>query len=318
MRKTAILISNLGTPENYSTKAVRKYLREFLSDPFVVNKPRWLWLPILHFIILNIRPKQSAQKYQKIWMQEGSPLLVHSQNLLNKLKKIFPENPTSLGMRYGNPSLKQAVKELLQQDINEILVLPLYPQYSKSTTESTYAALTELLSESTIKLKTIHDYHQDPAYIKALAQSIQKFWQQHGRAQKLILSYHGLPKAMINKGDPYEQQCKTSTKLLIQELNLSPNDYLMTFQSRLGPEPWLQPYTQSSLIDLAKQGIKHIQVICPGFACDCLETLEEINIENRRFFLDAGGQKFEYIPCLNDSAAQINLLTELINRNINE
>lgn len=306
---TNILIINLGTPDNPNTKTVRNYLREFLSDPYVIEKPRWFWLPILYAIILNIRPKQSAKKYQKIWTKQGSPLLIYSKKIVEKLKQNFPEANIELGMRYGKPSLKEALNKLDQN--SEILVLPLYPQYARSTTLSTTKALEKLSKNISI----IPDYHANPLYIKTLTNSIKTFWQQHGRAQKLILSFHGLPQSIIKKGDPYYQQCQETTKLLATELQLTESEYQLSFQSRVGPEPWLQPYTKETMIKLAQDGIKHIQTLCPGFPCDCLETLEEINIENRNFFLNAGGEKFEYIPCLNDTDAHINLLTALIKEN---
>lgn len=312
MKKTGILLSNLGTPEAPTSKAVRTYLREFLSDPYVINKPRWLWLPILYGIILNIRPQRSSKKYAKIWMKEGPPLLIFSQKITQKLKSALPHTVISLGMRYGTPSLSDAINELISAKVDNIILLPLYPQYSVSTTKSTLNAVTTLLKHTHIQLKTIESYYQNPLYIETLAQSIRDFWKTHGRAQKLIFSFHGLPQSTIKKGDPYFSQCQSTAHLLAQKLNLSETDYQLTFQSRIGIEKWLQPYTAQTIQSLPKQGIDHIQVVCPGFACDCLETLEEINIENQKLFLQAGGKNFAYIPCLNDSDAQINLLTNLL------
>lgn len=309
MKTTGILISNLGTPSAPTKKAVRNYLKEFLSDPEVINKPRWLWLPILYGIILNLRPSAAAKKYASIWTAQGSPLLVYSQKITEKIQCIHPNTSVALGMRYGTPSLKDALTQL--KNIDELILLPLYPQYSFSTTRSTITAVKKLLKNSRVELRIIEHYHDHPLYIEALANSIKNFWQQHGRAQKLILSFHGLPQSMIDKGDPYYGQCQTTTQLLAQKLNLQEDEYLLTFQSRVGVERWLQPYTIEVIKTLPQQNIKDIQVICPGFACDCLETLEEINILNRHAFLQHGGEKFAYIPCLNDSDAQINLLKNL-------
>jgi ferrochelatase len=310
--KTAILITNLGTPSAPTTKAVRAYLKEFLSDPYVVKQPRWLWLPILYGIILNTRPKKSAKKYAAIWTEQGSPLLHYSQKITEKLQAALPNTLVKLAMRYGTPSLKQALAEFKQAGVEQLFVLPLYPQFSFSTTQSTLATLEKLLKGSSITMQWLKDYHDQPLYIQALAQSVRNFWRQHGRAQKLILSFHGLPQSMIKQGDPYFEQCNKSAQLLAQQLNLTPEDYAVTFQSRVGFEPWLEPYTDKSIIALVQQGIKHLQVLCPGFACDCLETLEEINIENRQAFLTAGGERFEYIPCLNDDLDLAKLLTQVV------
>ena len=312
MQKTGILISNLGTPQQPSTQAVRTYLKEFLSDPYVVDKPRWLWLPILYGIILNVRPKASAKKYAEIWQSEGSPLLIYTEKLKKKLQQTLIDTPIALGMRYGTPSLKTAIAELEQSGVKKLILLPLYPQYSLSTTASTWAAVKALLASTQIKPQLIQDYHAYPLYIDALVQSIKAFWAIEGRAQKLILSFHGLPQSFISRGDPYYQQCQKTTALLAAKLNLKPEDYLMTFQSRLGVEKWLQPYTMESMKKLPALGIKNIQVICPGFACDCLETLEEIKMMNQAFFIAAGGEKFSYIPCLNDQETHVNLLKTLI------
>lgn len=307
-----VLISNLGTPEAPTPKAVRAYLREFLSDPYVVDKPRLLWLPILYGIILNIRPKSSAQKYQKIWQDSGSPLLMYSKNITEKLQQARPDLKISLGMRYGKPSLEDALKELEKANINELVILPLYPQYSFSTNKSTIERIKFLLRKTPhIKIHTIEEYHQHPLYIETLAQSIESYWHTHGRAQKLVLSFHGLPEAMIKKGDPYFSHCQKTTELLTERLKLKADEYILSFQSRLGVEKWLQPYTMEVMKALPNEGYKNIQVICPGFACDCLETLEEINMENRHFFLAAGGEQYAYIPCLNDDDRHIQLLNML-------
>lgn len=315
MDKTGVLISNLGSPDAPTTACVRKYLREFLSDPYVVDKPRWLWLPILYGIILNIRPARSAKKYQQIWQPSGSPLLIYSKKLCAKLSNALPSYLVSLGMRYGKPSLTDALNKLKKAEVNKIILLPLYPQYSFSTNKSTINQVKKLLHHSGISLEVIHDYHAHPLYIEAIADSIQAFWREHGRAEKLVFSFHGLPQAMIDKGDPYYDQCVQTLKLISEKLNLAPEDYLLTFQSRIGVEKWLQPYTMDTLQSLPSQGISNIQMICPGFACDCLETLEEIDIMYRKIFLKAGGQQYQYIPCLNDQETQVNLLAALIHKN---
>ncbi|MCX7123158.1 MAG: ferrochelatase [Gammaproteobacteria bacterium] len=316
-KKTGILISNLGTPVAPTQKAVRAYLKEFLSDPRVIDLPRWKWWPILNFIILNIRPKRSARNYQKVWTPEGSPLLVHSQAVAEALQKTLPDTPIALGMRYAQPSLKHALLALRKANIERLIVLPLYPQYSATTTATTFEAVMTALRRCPAlpEIHLIRDYHDHPLYIAALKESVLSFWQKNGRADKLMLSFHGLPQRYITQGDPYFSQCQRTTQLLTEALNLKPDEYIMTFQSRVGFEPWLQPYTDHALIHLAQSETKKIQVICPGFACDCLETLEEININYRQLFLNAGGQQFDYIPCLNQNAAHIALLLELVQKN---
>ncbi len=286
-----ILLSNLGTPDAPGFWAVRRYLKEFLSDPKVIDLPRWKWLPILNLIILNIRPFKSAHNYRKIWMREGSPLLVWSQRIADQLQAALPDLPLALGMSYGKPSLANAEATLKAQGVTDIIRLALYPQYSQTTGGMSY--------------------HDHPLYIKALKNSVETHWAMHGRQEKLILSYHGLPERYIEQGDPYLDQCKETTDLLAKALGLQANAYIMCFQSRVGREKWLEPYTDKILLDLPQMGVKRVDVLCPGFACDCLETLEEINIRYREFFMRSGGEIFQYIPCLNDSFDQIRLLMEL-------
>jgi ferrochelatase len=283
-----ILLSNIGSPETPSFWAVRRYLKEFLSDPKVIDLPRWKWLPILHLIILNIRPFKSAHNYQKIWMPEGSPLLVWSQRITGKLQVALPDRPIALGMSYGKPSLTDARRELERQGVKEIIHLPLYPQASKTTGGE--------------------GYHDHPLYIAALKNAVEAHWARQGRKEKLLLSYHGLPERYIAQGDPYLAQCEETTSLLAQALGLGSEEYLMSFQSRVGLEKWLRPYTHDVLRDWAQFGVRSVDVICPGFSCDCLETLEEINIRYREQFMQAGGKVFEYIPCLNDSDKHVQLL----------
>lgn len=289
--KSGILLSNLGTPDAPTFWAVRRYLNEFLSDSRVIDLPRWKWLPILHLIILNIRPFKSAHNYRKIWMPEGSPLLVWSQRITDKLQAALPDRPIALGMNYGKPSLADARRELERQGVKEIIHLPLYPQASKTTGGE--------------------GYHNHPLYIVALKNAVEAHWAQHGRQEKLILSYHGLPKRYIKQGDSYLDQCTETSVLLAQALNLHADEYIMTFQSRVGLEQWLEPYTNKVLLDLAQSGLRKIDLFCPGFACDCLETLEEINIRYRKSFMRMGGETFNYISCLNDSEAHIELLVQL-------
>ncbi len=313
-KTTGILISNLGTPDAPTPQAVRRYLKAFLSDPRVIDLPRWKWWPILNLIILNIRPKRSARNYQKVWTEHGSPLLVESQALVQALRQALPDTPIALGMRYGNPSLKQALLELRKAGAQRLVILPLYPQYSATTTATTFEATISALRPCPAlpEIHLLSDYHDHPLYISALKNSVLDFWQKHGRPDKLMLSFHGLPERYIRQGDPYLAQCQRTTQLLTEALNLQADEFIMSFQSRVGREPWLQPYTDIALTELAQQGTQKIHVICPGFACDCLETLEEINLNYRKVFLEAGGQTFEYIPCLNASASQLQLLQALL------
>ncbi|MCD6046589.1 MAG: hemH [Gammaproteobacteria bacterium] len=309
---TLVLLINLGTPDAPTTKSVRKYLAEFLSDPRVVELPKLIWLPILHGIILNTRPKKSAKLYQKIWTAEGSPLMVNTKKIAEKLNQTSSRHRLDFAMRYGSSSIASVLKK--HQGVEEIVVLPLYPQYASSATGSSLeAVMQEIKSWRHIpNIKLISNYHDHPLYIEALAKSILTHWQQHGQAQKLVLSYHGIPQRSVDLGDPYFEQCQKTTQLLTEKLGLAENQYQMVFQSRFGAAKWLQPYCSEMLTQLPKQGIKDINIICPGFSSDCLETLEEIAIQNREIFLAAGGENYRYIPCLNDSQEQIHLLLDLI------
>lgn len=317
---TGILLINLGTPAAPTIKAVRKYLAEFLSDPRVVEIPRWLWWPILHGVVLNIRPKKSVKLYQKIWTNEGSPLLSISQKQTLALQKKFDQEFSAtkimLAMRYGNPSIDEALKTLKQNNIQKLIVLPLYPQYSAATTASTFDKVISVLKKwrTVPEFIFINHYFDNPDYINAIADSIQQFWQQHGKGEKLLFSFHGLPQNSIAKGDPYYDQCQQTAKLIAEKLQLSEVAWQMVFQSRFGAQKWLQPYCDKTLEQLAKQGCKKIDVICPGFAADCLETLEEMAIRNKKIFLDAGGKQFHYIPALNDSSSHINTLTNTLKK----
>ncbi len=316
-----ILLANLGTPAAPTPPAVRRYLAEFLSDPRVIDKPRWLWLPVLHGVILNVRPKRSAHAYQQIWTPQGSPLLVISRRQAQALQSALQQRyrapiKVALGMRYGRPSIRSALEELRQAGLRRLLILPLYPQYSATTTASTFDAVAQVLHgwRWLPELRTINSYHDDPAYISALAASVRRHWEQHGRGQKLVMSFHGLPERYLRLGDPYHCFCQKTARLLSENLQLADGEWVITFQSRVGFERWLQPYTDKTLKQLAKQGIQRVDLICPGFSADCLETLEENSIRNREIFMKAGGKDFHYIPCLNDHADHIQMMLGLIER----
>jgi len=284
---------------------VRSYLAEFLSDPRVVQLPRWLWLPILHGIILRTRPAQSARRYASIWTPEGSPLAVHTRRQALLLGKILAERSIRVAhaMRYGEPSIPAGLA--LLQDCGELVVLPLYPQFSRSTTES----IRDVVGP---KLKMVESFHDHPAYIAALAALVQRHWAAHGKANKLVMSFHGLPKRAIDQGDPYQAQCQATAKILAGTLRIAPADYLVTFQSRFGAAEWLQPYTEPALVALARGGATRVDVICPGFVSDCLETLEEISIEGRKAFLGAGGKQFHALPCLNEAPEWIVAMAKIV------
>ncbi len=317
--RIGVLITNLGTPDAPTARALRPYLAEFLSDTRVVEIPKPLWWLILHGIVLRLRPKRSAKLYQKIWTPAGSPLLINSKNIVTALQQQLSQESSQslqvvLGMRYGKPSIQQALETLQKADCSKILVLPLFPQYSAATTASVFDAVAAVLKTWRVipALQMLTHYYDCPAYITAIADSIRQHWQQHGEQQLLLFSFHGLPQRCINLGDPYQQQCQTTATLVAAQLQLPPEKWSVVFQSRFGRAQWLQPYCDITLKSLPTQGIKNVSVICPGFAVDCLETLEEINQLNRELFLQAGGEEFHYIPALNDSTAQINLLKTLI------
>ncbi len=316
--KTGILILNLGTPDAPTTSAVRRYLDEFLSDPRVIDKPRWLWWFILHGIILRLRPRKAAHAYQQIWTDKGSPLLTISQAQVTKLQTLinskYQHVSVELGMRYGSPSVQTALEKFKNSNIDKLLILPLYPQYSATTTASTFDAVADVFKKwkRLPDIKFISHYHDKPQYIKALANSIRKTWANQGQADKLLLSFHGLPKSYLAAGDPYFCECQKTARLLAEKLELKQQQWLITFQSRMGVEQWLTPYTDKTLKELAEQGTKSVQVACPGFSADCLETLEEINMQNRDVFLNAGGKKYHYIPALNDSDEHIEMMASLL------
>ena len=320
--RIGILLVNLGTPAAPDTASVRRYLKEFLSDPRVIETPRWLWWLILNGVILRIRPSRSAHAYQQIWTQQGSPLLVHSQNLTAKLREqlqsqVHPDIKVVLGMSYGEPSLINALAELHQANVRKLLVLPLYPQYSGSTTASVFDAVTRILQRWrwVPELRFINQYHDHAGYINALAQSLRTHWQHHEK-NHLLLSFHGLPKSYLLNGDPYHCQCFRTGRLLAEKLQLQADEWSVSFQSRVGREEWLRPYTEQVLLDFAGKGPKRITVACPGFAADCLETLEEIAIRNRAEFLKAGGEQLDYVPALNASDDHVQFLTTLMQQHM--
>lgn len=315
---TAILLVNLGTPDEPTAPAVKRYLAEFLGDPRVVELPRLLWLPILHGIILRTRPAKSAAKYATIWTAEGSPLKVHTERQAKLLKGLLGERGRKdllidWAMRYQNPSIPSVLDRLVAQGATEIVVLPLYPQYAGSTTASTEDAVAAWMQRRATApaIRWIKDYPTDPGYIGALAASIREHWQAHGRGELLVMSFHGIPQRSVDRGDPYADQCQATAQALAAALGLSPDQWLATFQSRFGAAKWLQPYTQPTLEELARGGLKRVDVLCPGFPADCLETLEEIAMECREAFLHAGGETFRYIPCLNERPDWIAALADL-------
>ncbi|HDY7003642.1 TPA: ferrochelatase [Klebsiella pneumoniae] len=311
--KTGILLANLGTPDAPTPGAVKRYLRQFLSDKRVVDTSRLLLWPLLRGVILPIRSPRVAKLYQSVWMEEGSPLMVYSRRQQQALAARLPDTPVALGMSYGSPSLASAVDDLLAQGVEHIVVLPLYPQYSCSTVAAVWDELARILAKKRAipGISFIRDYAEHPDYIHALAASVRASFAVHGEPDLLLLSYHGIPQRYANQGDDYPQRCRDTTRELVSALGLPPERVMMTFQSRFGREPWLTPYTDETLKMLGEKGTKHIQVLCPGFAADCLETLEEIAVQNREIFLEAGGKQYEYIPALNADAAHIEMMVNL-------
>ncbi|MCZ2103410.1 MAG: ferrochelatase [Comamonadaceae bacterium] len=320
---TAILLCNLGTPEAPTAPALRRYLAQFLGDPRVVEIPRAAWWPILHGIILRTRPARSAAKYRTIWTPEGSPLLLWTQKQATMLRGWLAQAglsvPVAPAMRYGEPSIARELQALADAGTERILVLPLYPQYSATTTASVLDDVTAWMARTRHlpELRFVSHYHDHPDYIAALAQSVRAHWQREGgRADKLIMSFHGIPERNVRLGDPYAGQCRATAELLARALGLTADQYQLTFQSRFGRARWLQPYTEPTLVALARQGTRSVDVICPGFASDCLETLQEINQEVREAFVHAGGTAFRYIPCLNDSNAWITALSRIAQQHL--
>lgn len=314
--KIGVLLVNLGSPAAPKTGDVRRFLREFLGDPRVVNLPRPLWWLILNLFILPLRPRKSAHAYRSIWTDKGSPLLVFTQQLTDKLNARYGNRQWLIdcAMRYGKPALPEKLQDFKKQGVDEIVVLPLYPQYSSTTTASVFDVVAETFVgwRHMPSLRFISDFHRHPGYIEALTQSIRRHWQTHGQAELLLMSFHGLPAKLTEWGDPYFHQCQSTGRLLAEQLGLDDKRWQLVFQSRFGKAQWLKPYCVDVLRALPKQGIKNVDVICPGFSVDCLETLEEIAIANREIFLAAGGEAYRYIPCLNDSDAHVEVMKALI------
>lgn len=317
--RIGVLLTNLGTPEAPTAKALRPYLKQFLWDPRVVEVPRPIWWLILNGIILNTRPKRSAEAYRAVWTDRGSPLLMHLEDQVKEVERClqarFGDRFVVRGaMRYGAPAINTVLDEMFEAGMEQLVVLPLYPQYGGPTTGSTYDEVSSALTRRRWlpSLRFVSSYHDAPGYITAVAQSIEAHWNTHGRADKLILSYHGMPKRYLTEGDPYHCQCHKTSRLIGEQLGLKDDEMITTFQSRFGREEWLQPYTDETLRMLPDKGVASVQVVCPGFSADCLETIEEIGMENRDTFLEAGGDRYEYIPCLNAGAGHIEALTDLI------
>jgi ferrochelatase len=308
---TAVVLVNLGTPTAPTARAVRTYLAEFLMDPRVVALPRWLWRPLLFGVILPLRSGRVAKNYAKVWLDGGSPLAVHTQRLAAAVQQRMPRARVVHAMRYGSPSIHEVFAQLRADRIGRVVVVPLYPQYSTTTTASVDDVVRRARNMPTT---SIEEYHRDPAWVRAVADSIRAHWAAHGRAEKLLFSFHGLPQRLVDQGDPYAVQCEASTAAIATELGLRPEAFLMTYQSRFGKERWLEPATLESLQRLAADGVRTVDVVCPGFAVDCLETLEEIAIQNAEVFREAGGESLRYIPCLNDAPAHADAIASLAAR----
>ncbi|WP_239496176.1 ferrochelatase [Salinicola peritrichatus] len=314
-----VLLVNLGTPEAPTPKAVRRYLAEFLGDPRVIDAPRWLWWPILHGVILRIRPPRVAKAYASVWQQEGSPLLAIGRKQERALAADLAARngesiPVELAMTYGKPSMEEAGLRLREAGVERILVLPLYPQFSRTTTGAVFQRLAKALDAcpNLPELRFVRDYHDHPDYIAALAASVRQHWETQGDRGRLLMSYHGIPKRYVDQGDPYAQHCETTSHLLAEALGLSEDEWFQSYQSRFGREEWLKPYTDETLKAWGEAKTECVDVISPAFAADCLETLEEIDAENRHYFQEAGGGRYRYIPALNDRPEHIELLGNLV------
>ncbi len=321
--RAAVLLVNLGTPAAPTTDAVRQYLGQFLSDRRVVELPRWLWWPILHGYILRTRPRRSAEAYAKVWRDDGSPLLVFSEQLADAVRDDIAQRTggaveVALAMTYGEPSVAGVLAKLLEAGVRRVLVLPLFPQYSATSTGAALDAVarTTLRLRNPPELRTINDYHADAGYLAALVGQVQAHWARHGRAEKLLLSFHGIPEKYARAGDPYPDQCRETARRLGDALGLDNEDLLVTFQSRLGRQPWLRPYTDETIEALARQDVETLDVLCPGFAVDCLETLEEVALRYRATFLTNGGRQFRYIPALNADRSHASALADIAMRQL--
>ena len=308
---TALLAVNLGTPETPTAPAVRRYLAEFLGDPRVVSIPPLLWKPLLHGLILPLRSRRSAEKYAQVWLPEGSPLAVYTRRLAARMQQALPHWRVREAMRYGQPALLPALDALAAEGVSRIVVLPLYPQYSTTTTASIEDVLHRWQARNPqVKVQAIDNYATDPAWVAAVADSIRAHWQQHGRGERLVFSYHGIPQRLADAGDPYPQQCQASSEAIAAALGLSAGDWMLTYQSRFGRERWLQPYAEPTLWALAESGLKTLDVVCPGFATDCLETLEEVAMGFTATLAERGA-RMRYISCLNDAPAHASALAAL-------
>ena len=320
---TGILLVNLGTPEAPTPGAVRRFLKQFLSDPRVVEYPRWLWWLILNGIILRIRPSRSAAAYREIWTDDGSPLMIYCKAIARTMQEQLDAHlgkitTVELAMSYGDPSISDAVDRLVARGARRLLVLPLYPQYSGTTTASVFDAVTRKLGKLRWVPETrfINQYHDEPGYIASLAASIREFWNENGRGTKLLFSFHGVPKSTLMGGDPYHCQCQKTGRLVAEALELGDDEWSLSFQSRVGREEWLKPYTDETVAELGKGGLDRLDVVCPGFSTDCLETLEEIAMQNAELFEESGGKSLHYIPALNDREDHVRFLVSLVEKHI--
>ena len=316
-QKKGVLIAYLGTPDSPDVLSVRRYLKEFLSDPRIIEVPKIIWWFVLNIFILNFRSFNSARLYKSIWTEGGSPLLVNCIKIKEKVQKSLPSNyQVALGMRYGNPSIKSALNELKEANCRDIEVITLFPHYSATTVGSIFDAVsTEIKSWRWVpSVKFLNSYHDNPLLIEILSERIKKSFDSQGKPDKLVFSYHSIPKKYFDSGDPYHCLCQKTSRLIAEKLSLDEKDYITAFQSRFGPSEWLKPYTSETMKSLPKEGIKSVQVVSPGFGVDNLETLQEIDIENKEYFEDAGGENFHYIPCLNDDDDHVEFLISLISK----
>ena len=317
-QRVGVLICNLGTPDSFKTKDVRKFLRQFLSDGRVIEIPKIIWWFILNLVILTIRPQKSAKLYKSVWTKEGSPLMVLSEKLVNKLKlRACEKYEVELAMRYGNPSIESGLLKLKNKNCRKLIIIPMFPQYSGTTTGSVFDEVARIMSKWrwVPSISFVSSYHDDQNYIEALKDSMVEIIE-NKKPDKIIFTYHGIPKRNFDLGDPYQCYCQKTTRLVSEKLGLKEDDYITTFQSRFGPAEWLKPYTSDTMKDLPSRGIKNIITIAPAFSVDCLETIEEIDQENKDIFLEAGGENFTYIPCLNDTEGHINLLEKIIYKHL--
>lgn len=320
--KTGVLLVNLGSPAEPTTRAVRRFLKEFLWDPRVVNLPRPLWWLILHLFVLPLRPRRSFLAYRKVWDEKGSPLIYLTRQLREKVAdKLTPQGiSVREAMRYGEPTIAGQMRTFKEEGIDQLVILPLYPQYSSTTTASVFDAVAEELTKwrHIPNVRFISDYYRQPGYIAAVAESIKHSWHLHGRHELLLMSFHGLPEVLTEWGDPYFHHCEQTAAKIARQLSLQDHEWRMVFQSRFGKTEWLKPYCLETLQALPGQGVKTVDIVCPGFAVDCLETLEEIAIANKEEFIKAGGNDYRYIPALNDSEAHVDVIVNLLSHSINE